>query len=196
MNKITLNFTPCTPAPSSGYDVKFRVQGSGAVYRYAGNFFASPAVFYDSVNPAGTCYEGLIRSDCAGMFGNSVMWETCESGCVAVDANFCSTTFVSGDSLNAVEIANICGTPGQLVTVTLDHVANSNGGQIRVFSSEAFEGNSWQVLIGSNCRGTLDVEIRGVVNPGTGMLGHFTITSVTTGSIGTPDVYQISKAFL
>jgi hypothetical protein len=55
----------------------------------AGNFSSSPAVFTDEINPAGTCYEGFIRSDCSGSgsgeekFGTPVTWEACpeESGC-------------------------------------------------------------------------------------------------------------------
>ena len=82
MNKIEVNFITCEPAPPQGYNVQWRVQGSGDPYTDAGNFFISPAVFYDTVNPAGTCYEGLLRSDCGEVVSNPLLWSTCaeESG--------------------------------------------------------------------------------------------------------------------
>lgn len=79
MNRIEVNFVPCTPAPAQGYNVQYRVAGSGDAFTNAGNFFTSPAVFYDTVNPAGTCYEGYIVTDCDGIFGNPVNFQTCES---------------------------------------------------------------------------------------------------------------------
>lgn len=80
MNKILINFTPCTPEPSGGYSIKYRVAGSGGAYTDAGNFFASPAVFYDTVNPAGTCYEGFLMTVCGDVSGTPVFWESCGSG--------------------------------------------------------------------------------------------------------------------
>ncbi len=194
MNQIVLNFAPCTPPPSKGYIIKWRIAGSDDIFSYAGNFFTSPAIFYDNVNPAGTDYEGFIQSDC-NIMGNQIPWGV-DSGCVGGDAAFLATTFVSGNALNDVEVANIFGTPGVTVTVTLDNYVNTNGGKLKVNGSEAYINNTWDVLIGNNCQGHLDVEIDGVINPGTAILGHFTITSVSAGSIGTPDSYQISKAFL
>lgn len=79
MNKIVVNFNTCTPAPSGGYQIKYRVAGSSGEYTNAGYFFTSPAIFYDTLNPAGTCYEGFIRTDC-GVMGNPVNWESCISG--------------------------------------------------------------------------------------------------------------------
>lgn len=76
MNKIVVNFTPCAVAPSNGYQVKWREKGTLDSYTDAGNFFVSPAIFYDSTNPAGTLYEGYIRADCGGSFGPNIPWET------------------------------------------------------------------------------------------------------------------------
>jgi len=78
MNRIEVNFNTCSPAPSGGYNIMYRIQGSGDSYTNAGNFFTSPAVFYDTINPAGTCYEGFIRSDC-GVLGTPVDWIGCGS---------------------------------------------------------------------------------------------------------------------
>lgn len=80
MNQIKLYFTLCTPAPSGGYTIYYRMAGSSDEYANAGNFFVSPAIFYDTLNPAGTCYEGFIVSDCNSVIGNQVSWNSCESG--------------------------------------------------------------------------------------------------------------------
>src|SRR6478736_7443709 len=83
MNQITVVFSPCSPAPENGYNIKWRVLCSGDPYTDAGNFMSSPAVFNDELNPEGTCYEGTIQSDCGGsgdpVLGREVHWSTpCE----------------------------------------------------------------------------------------------------------------------
>lgn len=110
-------------------------------------------------------------------------------------ARFGATTFVSGDSLTSVEIANLLGEPATTVTITLDTLTNNNGGVLKVNSVVAALNDTWNVLLDANGNGTLNVEIDGVVNPNTAILGHFTITSVSSGAIGSPNAYQISKAF-
>lgn len=81
MNKIVIYFNLCSPAPVAGYKVYYRVAGTSDVYTYAGSFFNSPAIFYDTLNPAGTCYEGYIVSDCGNdILGNHILWVSCESG--------------------------------------------------------------------------------------------------------------------
>jgi hypothetical protein len=79
MNKIEINFTPCEPAPPGGYNVKWWVAGSDAAPKNAGNFFINPAVFYDTLNPTGTEYEGFIKSECGGV-SNQIYWNTTD-GC-------------------------------------------------------------------------------------------------------------------
>jgi hypothetical protein len=73
-NQITILFTGCEPTPENGYNVQWRVAGSADAYTDAGNFTTSPAVFTDSTNPPGTSYEGIIRSDCGEVFGESQSW--------------------------------------------------------------------------------------------------------------------------
>lgn len=90
MNKITVNFTPCEPAPAKGYEIKYRVAGSLGPYTDTDNFFVSPAVFYDHLNPAGTEYEGYVRSDCGGVFGNPEYWTT--GGAAPPDNGSCGTS--------------------------------------------------------------------------------------------------------
>lgn len=89
MNQIKVYFTPCTPDPTSGYEILYKVVGA-TNYISAGYFFTSPAIFYDTLNPAGTCYEGFIRSSCAGTLGMHVNWESCVSG-PALDNSSCGT---------------------------------------------------------------------------------------------------------
>lgn len=81
MNKITLNYTPCSPAPPGGYNIQYRVAGSSDPMTNAGTFFIVPAVFYDVVNPPGTLYEGFIRTICGGgVYGTPIYWTQAESG--------------------------------------------------------------------------------------------------------------------
>lgn len=106
------------------------------------------------------------------------------------------TTFVSGDSLNAVEIANLInGEPGAVVTITMDQYTNINGGTLNVEGSPAFLGNTWDVTLDGTGKGNLHVAIHGLNVHSTIIRGRFTITSVSAGIIGTPNSYQISKFF-
>ncbi len=84
MNRITINYIPCIPAPANGYRLKWRVAGSDSPYTDEGNFTTTPIVFTDSINPAGTCYEGFLQSDCSdsgisgsgAALGNPIPWAT------------------------------------------------------------------------------------------------------------------------
>lgn len=124
MNKIVVYFRPCTPAPTGGYELFYRVAGSGAPYTNAGIFFISPAIFYDNVNPAGTCYEGYVRTICAGVLGNHIMWESCGSG-EPCDNSSCDTTIaIITDSLTYENLGffplNVCGPHVALQWATYD----------------------------------------------------------------------------
>lgn len=115
MNTVTINFIPCSPAPENGYNLQWRVAGSGDPYTDAGNFTGSPAQFVDELNPEGTCYEGFLQSDCGsgiGM-GNQIPWSTpCEeSGSTySIELNSPCT---SSESVFLVS----GGTVGDIVTV-------------------------------------------------------------------------------
>ncbi len=116
----TINFIPCTPAPAQGYNLKWRVTGSGDPYTDEGNFFTSPIVFEEPINPEGTCYEGTLQSNCnesgesGSLLGEEVAWSTtCEEsgetgyeiylsgGCIPGDpfSNFVITGGVAGDTV-------------------------------------------------------------------------------------------------
>ncbi len=91
MIKISVYFSPCSPVPSGGYKIYYRVADGGDPYTYAGAFFTSPAVFYDTLNLVGTCYEGYIVTDCGNdVMGNHIPFETCGSG--VIDNSSCGTT--------------------------------------------------------------------------------------------------------
>jgi hypothetical protein len=114
------------------------------------------------------------------------------------EAKFGDTTFlVNGQpAVNEDEIANLEGTPGVTVTVTLDTLENDNGGTLEVNGVTAAQGDTWNVVLDGGGVGALNVSILGAAgSPATHILGHFTITSVSAGAIGTPDSYQISKVF-
>lgn len=95
MNTVTVIFIPCNPAPINGYNLKWRVKGSSDPYTDEGNFTGSPIVFTDSLNPDGTCYEGILQSDCTPsgesgtLLGNPIAWQTVceESGTVNISGN-------------------------------------------------------------------------------------------------------------
>lgn len=81
-NQITINFIECDPAPANGYNLKWRVAGSGDPFTDEGNFFSTPIQFTDNDNPEGTCYEGILQSDCTQsgdsgqILGNEIPWNT------------------------------------------------------------------------------------------------------------------------
>jgi hypothetical protein len=91
MNKVVLYFNKCSPAPPGGYKIFYRVAGTDDPYTAAGTFYNSPAIFYDNVNPAGTCYEGYMVSDCGDdTMGNHIPFETCTSE--TFDNSSCGTS--------------------------------------------------------------------------------------------------------
>lgn len=120
MNTITINFFECTPTPASGYNLKWRILGSGDPYTDEGNFFSSPVVFIDNINPEGTCYEGTLQSDCSesgesgSLLGEEIPWTTqCgESGGVTYTIELASPC--SG-ILSNYNIEG--GTPGDVLVV-------------------------------------------------------------------------------
>lgn len=113
-------------------------------------------------------------------------------------ARFGDTTFLDNGqpAVNEDEIANLLGAAGVTVTVTLDTLENDNGGTLEVNGATATQGETWDVVLDVGGAGSLNVSILGAAgNPATHILGHFTITAVSSGTIGTPNTYQISKVF-
>jgi hypothetical protein len=97
------------------------------------------------------------------------------------------------------ENIQIRGVAGEDVTVTVTNYVNGRGGTI-TFDGTTVTGISQTfpvTLDGSGLSPVIEVHIDG--DPGgpapSAMLAQFTITSATGGTIGSPDVYQISKAF-
>jgi hypothetical protein len=112
-------------------------------------------------------------------------------------ARFGTTTFVSGDESNDVEIANLEGPAGSTITVEMTQYDNTNSnGYIQVNTGSAFPGNQWQVVLDSSGKGSLDVVIHGDAgSTNTIIRGIFKIVGVSSGSIGSPDTFQTSKVF-
>jgi hypothetical protein len=78
-NHIIVPFTPCSPAPSGGYIIKYKPLGDPGAYRDApGNpYMSSPAAWDDILDGEGEAYEGYIQSDCGdGNLGIEVPFET------------------------------------------------------------------------------------------------------------------------
>lgn len=112
-------------------------------------------------------------------------------------ARFGATTFISGNPLNASERANMLGTAGQVITIEMDSYANTNGGQLQVNGVQVTgTGQTWNYTLNSSGQASFNVDVFGVNGvPGSTIFAHFRITAVSTGTTGTPDSYQISKAF-
>ncbi len=144
MNKITVHFNGCDPAPSGGYNIMYRVQGTDDEYTNAGNFFVSPAVFYDTVNPAGTCYEGFITSVCGGVFGNPVNWEGCsESGS---DPRILAFSVIEGDPNINVHLNAPIDVP---ITINSVFVNGYNGGSCMGAIDQHMHSTNESILAGS-----------------------------------------------
>lgn len=116
-NTITINFIPCEPTPNQGYRLTWRVAGTADPYTDEGLFTESPASFVDSINPAGTCYEGFLQSDCSEsgesgtVLGEAIPWATpCEDSgvtytitlanpCVGINSSYLIENGVNGDTV-------------------------------------------------------------------------------------------------
>ena len=109
-------------------------------------------------------------------------------------AQFEAATYVSINRFTKVEIANLSGTPGVVVTIILDTLVNTNGGILKVNGVVATQGNTYNVTLAVS-GGILNTEIDVIANPGTEIMGHFTITAVSAGIIGLSKTYQIIKLF-
>lgn len=62
ITQIAIDFTPCPTMPVEGYQILYRVVGDSA-YIDAGFFTESPALIPVDY-PAGTLFEGVLKSDC------------------------------------------------------------------------------------------------------------------------------------
>lgn len=119
MNLITIEFIECNEQPAKGYHLFWRVAGSGDPLTDAGHFFTSPAVFYDSLNPAGALYEGVIRSELRNTVCTDVIWGTNESG----------SSGASGPNNLNIDLVSPC-TPGNPLSSYL--ISGANPGDVIV----------------------------------------------------------------
>lgn len=202
-SSVAISGTPVLPDGSShnAYTYSFAVTGTGP---FTLSSIVKPAWMTIAVSGSNINFSGTPATSDEGT-AITVSF-TINNPCGTVDfadtidvnpggARFVTVTFVSGDALTDVEIANLSGIPAITITITLDRLTNNNGGQLKVNGTQAFQGNTWNVVLDGSGNGSLDVEIDGVTNSGTAILGHFTITAVSSGTIGSPSTYQISKAF-
>ncbi len=66
-NTIRIAFEGCEPLPSEGFKIFYRPVGNLGEYREAPeNYIDSPAEWVDTMDPAGTIYEGYMQGDCGG----------------------------------------------------------------------------------------------------------------------------------
>lgn len=111
---IVINFVPCSPAPANGYNIKYRIAGSGDPYTDAGNFSSPPASITVDF-PDGTAFEGIIKGDCGdGLFGPDVAW-TAGGGDVGGVTMALIGPCVSGSPNASFQISGL--NPSDVVTV-------------------------------------------------------------------------------
>jgi hypothetical protein len=124
--------------------------------------------------------------------------QTIDVAPAATGTIFGDTTFNGGDSLNESETANITGAePGATITIEMDNYSNTNTGRLQVNEvADAGLGMTWNLTADGSGNATLNADIFGVAgHPGSVIMGHFIITAVSAGTIGTNNSYQISKVF-
>lgn len=97
-NRITISFEPCTPAPSGGYDVYYKIKASTQPFQFGGNFAAPPAIFIVGGSP-GVKYEGYIQSKCGSVNGEQVPWVMLTEGTI-------NSQFAEADNLETACQAN------------------------------------------------------------------------------------------
>ncbi len=111
-NTVTINFSPCSPTPASGYNILYRLVGSTGGYTSGGNYTSSPAEFgVGGID--GDQYEGYIYSDCNGVLGNMIAWTTGAAVTYSLTEGSCDT------GIGNVTYTIAGGTPGDVVTVVV-----------------------------------------------------------------------------
>jgi hypothetical protein len=185
------------------YNASLIVNGSGS-FSISSPTGPTWIYIFPKDDPSQVAFSGTPSISDAG--SNAVSF-TLNNACGSVDfsqvfnvsvptAQFDWTTFVSGDRSTDVEIANLTGMPGSLITITLKTLTNVNGGVLKVNGIVALLNDTYNVTIDANGKGSLNVEIDGNAdNHATTILGQFEITSVSAGEIGITKTYQISKVF-
>jgi hypothetical protein len=126
-NQINVIFDECEPQPVNGYRVSYRPSGSDEAYRiWPSNFIGTPAVFTDTLDPAGTNYEGYIQGDCgdAGL-GVPSRWTTGEnSGASEPDESPGQEDLMivndTGMAITGIFTIPVGGEPGDSKQVTCD----------------------------------------------------------------------------
>jgi hypothetical protein len=183
------------------YSYSFNVNGTTAISRIVNDApsWMTIGVTGNTVNATGTpdvvasnINISITLSNCGPSLTFSDTIDVTEP---ANGTHFGSTTFISSNSLEDHEVANIAGDPGITVTVKLTDLTNTNGGQVQVNHIQAFLNNTWNVTLNGSGLGSLTIAIIGVNNHPSIIIAKFTIISVSSGTIGTPDVFTISKSF-
>lgn len=77
MVRITISsLTPSTP-PTDGWKVGYRIKGSTGGYTSpVGSPFTSLPIVFDTLDPAGTLYEGYVKRDCGTTESSDFLWVT------------------------------------------------------------------------------------------------------------------------
>lgn len=159
-NTITITFTPCTPAPASGYTIRYRPVGDVA-YRTVLNVFGSPAVIVDNNDPLGTEYEGFLQSDCGGgKLGPEVPWSVGGGGNSGSGSESVSVPPLLGPFVVEVGLLYLID---NITGIDYDGIVFDVTNEIQSGDWFDFEGGNITVDIQTGITGTLEALLNGSV---------------------------------
>jgi len=116
--------TPSTP-PADGWNVGYRILGSGGSYTTAGPFMSQPIVI-PTADAVGTLYEGYITRDCGTLVSTQFFWQT---PCNCVGAGY--SVAPSGTQCQNVQTqAPTITNPGYCLATSQDGVYTQFGSRI------------------------------------------------------------------
>ena len=124
-------------------------------------------------------------------------WSLNQATASGTPCHFNGVTGSSGNAYSQTETDNIVGAAGAVVTIQITQytVTNSNG-QIRVNGSLVFMNNTFTVTLDGSGNGSFTTTLSGdPADTGTVVRVQYTIVSVSTGQITTPNTLQASKVF-
>lgn len=197
--------TPDLPNAYTGIAYEYDITLSGTAPFSVGSF-SGPAWMSASITDN---ILKLTGTPATGDVGTAIsVAVTITNACGSVDfsdtlnviqsgVRFGSPSGGSGDALNYTETANITGgVAGATLTIKCTTYINSNGGTLKI-NTMLVSGTSFtfNVVLDGSGNGSFVSAIAGLNHPSSAIEGIFTITSTTSGTIGTPDTYETSKAF-
>lgn len=112
------------------------------------------------------------------------------------DTNYGATDFISGDASTENELKHVQGAPGAVVTIKVTGYTNTNSnGRVQANFSDVYLNTTFTVTLDASGLGSFNAKVSGDASDHGLVMGQFTIINTSIGSVGSPDVYTISKVF-